>query len=86
MQTQARQPAARAVSQQEAVRERRGRDGDGVGGFVHGGLPRAARELAAVERVHPVAGVRSGGTLVRVYGSGFVGDAAAVCAASVSFR
>ena len=37
------------------------------------------RVLAAVERVHPVAGVRLGGTLVTVFGSGFVGDAATQC-------
>ena len=32
-----------------------------------------------VEQVHPVAGMRFGGTLVTVYGSGFIGDAAARC-------
>ena len=37
------------------------------------------RVLASVDRVHPVAGVRGGGTLVTVFGSGFVGDAAMVC-------
>ena len=37
------------------------------------------RALPAVDRVHPVAGVRGGGTLVTVYGSGFLGDAAAQC-------
>ena len=37
------------------------------------------RELAQVDRVHPVAGMRFGGTLVTVFGSGFLGDAAAMC-------
>ena len=37
------------------------------------------RELAGVERVHPVAGMRFGGTLVTVYGTGFIGDASARC-------
>ena len=37
------------------------------------------RELAAVHRVHPVAGMRHGGTLVTVFGSGFIGGYAARC-------
>ena len=37
------------------------------------------REVAGVDGVHPVAGMRFGGTLVTVSGSGFIGDAAAQC-------
>ena len=37
------------------------------------------RGVVTVDRVHPVAGVRSGGTLVTLYGTGFVGDAAVQC-------
>ena len=37
------------------------------------------RALPSVHRLHPVAGMRGGGTLVTVYGSGFIGDMATVC-------
>ena len=37
------------------------------------------RELAGVDHVHPVAGMRFGGTVVTVYGHGFLGDYAASC-------
>jgi hypothetical protein len=37
------------------------------------------REVAVVDRVYPVAGMRFGGTVVTVYGTGFIGDAAARC-------
>ena len=37
------------------------------------------RADATVDRVHPVAGMRGGGTLVTVYGTGFLGDHEAQC-------
>ena len=40
------------------------------------------RALAGVDRLHPVAGVRFGGTLVTVHGHGFIGEAAARFAAA----
>ena len=37
------------------------------------------RALISIQRVHPVAGMRAGGTLVTVYGSGFIGTAEVRC-------
>ena len=37
------------------------------------------RQEVRVATVHPLAGVRTGGTLVTVYGTGFLGDNAAMC-------
>ena len=37
------------------------------------------RAVVSVDRVHPVAGARGGGTLVTVYGAGFIGTTATSC-------
>ena len=37
------------------------------------------RAIVSVDRVHPVAGARGGGTLVTVYGAGFIGTTATSC-------